>query len=376
MISKKVILSEVCNIKTGKKDVNEGNPNGKYPFFTCAKEHTFSDTFSFDCEAILIAGNGAVGQTTYFNGKFEAYQRTYILSDFKDIEPKLLLLILQDKLMNHLSSMVLGNTIPYIKLGMIEKFEIDNLPNIDEQQHILAKLDAVFAEIDKAKIKNETKLIEIQNFLGNFIDKELKKLSLLFPTAQLNEFVEGVEYGSSKKCFKDGKYPVLRMGNIKNGQFILDDLIYTDDKNEAEKYKVRKNDVFFNRTNSPLHVGKTALSDEEFEGLFAGYLIRINPKKEKLHSKFLNYYLNSPSIRKYGYSVMTSSVNQANINGSKLKQYPFISADIKTQSLLAKKFANIQTLTIQLEKLIKKTLENYNHLKSKIANQELRIKII
>ena len=53
MISKKVILSEVCNIKTGKKDVNEGNPNGKYPFFTCAKEHTFSDTFSFDCEAIL-----------------------------------------------------------------------------------------------------------------------------------------------------------------------------------------------------------------------------------------------------------------------------------------------------------------------------------
>ena len=77
--------------------------------------------------------------------------------------------------------------------------------------------------------------------MGNFIDKELKKLSLLFPTAQLNEFVEGVEYGSSKKCFKDGKYPVLRMGNIKNGQFILDDLIYTDDKNEAEKYKVRKN---------------------------------------------------------------------------------------------------------------------------------------
>ena len=64
-----VKLSEVCSIKTGRKDVNEGSINGRYPFFTCAKEHTYSDLYSFDCEAILIAGNGAVGQTNYYKGK-------------------------------------------------------------------------------------------------------------------------------------------------------------------------------------------------------------------------------------------------------------------------------------------------------------------
>ena len=110
-----VKLSEVCSIKTGKKDVNEGNTKGKFPFFTCAKEHTYSNVYSFDCEAILIAGNGAVGQTTYYKGKFEAYQRTYVLYDFININPKLLLFILQGGLMKYLSSMVLGNTIPYIK---------------------------------------------------------------------------------------------------------------------------------------------------------------------------------------------------------------------------------------------------------------------
>ena len=75
-------LENLCEIKTGKKDVNQGNPEGKYPFFTCALEHTYSDTFSYDTEALMIAGNGAVGNVTYYSGKFEAYQRTYILADF------------------------------------------------------------------------------------------------------------------------------------------------------------------------------------------------------------------------------------------------------------------------------------------------------
>ncbi|WP_239505643.1 restriction endonuclease subunit S, partial [Providencia stuartii] len=69
-------LASLCTIKTGKKDVNEGNPEGNYPFFTCASEPTKSDNYSYDCEALLIAGNGMLGKTHYFNGKFEAYQRT------------------------------------------------------------------------------------------------------------------------------------------------------------------------------------------------------------------------------------------------------------------------------------------------------------
>ena len=67
---KKDFLSNLCDIETGKKDVNEGNPAGQYPFFTCAKTHTFADTFSYDKEAILIAGNGDVGNCQYYNGKF------------------------------------------------------------------------------------------------------------------------------------------------------------------------------------------------------------------------------------------------------------------------------------------------------------------
>ena len=78
-------LGELCSIKTGKRDVNEGNPEGEYPFFTCAREHTFSDTYSFDTTALLIAGNGDVGHVQRYVGKFEVYQRTYVLFDFEGV---------------------------------------------------------------------------------------------------------------------------------------------------------------------------------------------------------------------------------------------------------------------------------------------------
>ena len=69
-----ILLGKACNITTGKKDVNEGDPEGIYPFFTCSRTNTFSNNFSFDTDAILIAGNGEVGNLHRYRGKFEAYQ--------------------------------------------------------------------------------------------------------------------------------------------------------------------------------------------------------------------------------------------------------------------------------------------------------------
>ena len=69
-------LGNTCKITTGKRDVNEGDPDGIYPFFTCSRINTFSNSYSFDTNAILIAGNGEVGILHRYDGKFEAYQRT------------------------------------------------------------------------------------------------------------------------------------------------------------------------------------------------------------------------------------------------------------------------------------------------------------
>lgn len=76
-------LGEICTIKTGKLDANAMIEGGRYPFFTCAKQTYQTDTYSFSGEAILVAGNGEVGLTKYYNGKFNAYQRTYVLQSLR-----------------------------------------------------------------------------------------------------------------------------------------------------------------------------------------------------------------------------------------------------------------------------------------------------
>ena len=77
-------LGDICErITTGKLDANAMVSNGDYPFFTCASEHYWIDQYAFDYEALLVSGNGAnVGYIHYYNGKFNAYQRTYVISEF------------------------------------------------------------------------------------------------------------------------------------------------------------------------------------------------------------------------------------------------------------------------------------------------------
>ena len=77
-----VKLGELCSIKTGKLDANAMIDNGEFPFFTCAREDYRTDTYAFEGDSLLISGNGDIGIVKRYNGKFNAYQRTYVLQDF------------------------------------------------------------------------------------------------------------------------------------------------------------------------------------------------------------------------------------------------------------------------------------------------------
>lgn len=80
-----VKLGDICHITTGKLDANAMEENGQYPFFTCAEKPFCINNYAFDTEALLISGNGAnLGYINYYNGKFNAYQRTYVLDKFTE----------------------------------------------------------------------------------------------------------------------------------------------------------------------------------------------------------------------------------------------------------------------------------------------------
>jgi restriction endonuclease S subunit len=137
------MLGRLCRIRTGKKDANEGASDGLFPFFTCAENHIFSQTYSFDAEAILIAGNANVGQTRYYRGKFEAYQRTYVLTDFSGIDVPYLYSILNAKLRESLLGQVQVSAMSYIKLPMLQEYPLPVPPSPAEQQKIAECLSSV-----------------------------------------------------------------------------------------------------------------------------------------------------------------------------------------------------------------------------------------
>ena len=117
----RVRLGNYVKIKTGKLDANASSTDGKYPFFTCSKEPLKISTYSYDCECVLVAGNGDLN-VKYYSGKFDAYQRTYIIESmdktFLDVQ---YLYFFMDKYLETLGSQSIGGVIKYIKLEILQK---------------------------------------------------------------------------------------------------------------------------------------------------------------------------------------------------------------------------------------------------------------
>ena len=118
----KASLSEIAPILTGKKDANFSAENGQYPFFTCAQEPIKAPSYSFDCDAVILAGNGDFNVKLY-RGQFEAYQRTYILSPRDSKNLYLLYYTIQDS-MQQLFQGASGSTIKFLTKRMLEEIKI------------------------------------------------------------------------------------------------------------------------------------------------------------------------------------------------------------------------------------------------------------
>lgn len=132
----KIKIGELTKIKTGKLDANSSSEDGQYPFFTCSREPLKISSYSYDCECVLVAGNGDLN-VKYYSGKFDAYQRTYIIED--DGSGKLFmpyLYFFMEGYIEELRKQAIGGVIKYIKLGNLTDALIE-LPSIAEQKAIV-----------------------------------------------------------------------------------------------------------------------------------------------------------------------------------------------------------------------------------------------
>ena len=152
---KRVGLSEIAPILTGKKDANFGTENGQYLFFTCAQEPIKAPSYSFDCDAVILAGNGDFNVKLY-RGQFEAYQLTYVFSPTDNQNLFLLYYAVKDN-MRQLFQGASGSTIKFLTKRMLEDIKVYVPSNeIRDKFNLMCENYQKKNEILKATIQDST----------------------------------------------------------------------------------------------------------------------------------------------------------------------------------------------------------------------------
>ena len=126
-------LGEVANIKTGSRNQQDSVTNGQYPFFIRSEKIEKLDTYDFDTEAILVPGDGRIGEIFhYYNGKFALHQRVYKIDDFKGIDAFYLLYLFQYRFKEHALRLNAQGTVPSLRLPMFTEWDLC-IPSLQEQ---------------------------------------------------------------------------------------------------------------------------------------------------------------------------------------------------------------------------------------------------
>ena len=153
-----VPLKDIVSFKTGRLDSNAAEENGEYPFFTCSPTTLKINSFAFDCEAVLLAGNNANGvfAVKYYEGKFNAYQRTYVVSPLDSNKVDVRWLYFQIKHVTLvLQQMAVGTATKFLTKKILDAFKV-RLPSLKEQERIAKQLWYLEKKIELNRQMNET----------------------------------------------------------------------------------------------------------------------------------------------------------------------------------------------------------------------------
>ena len=296
----KVKIGELAKIKTGKLDANAASEDGQYPFFTCSKEPLRISTYSYDCECVLVAGNGDLN-VKYYNGKFDAYQRTYIIED--NGSGKLYMPYLyyfMESYIEELRKQAIGGVIKYIKLGNLTDALIE-LPSVDEQQSMVEILEKAKGILEKRNDELNTldDLIKAR-FVEMFGDPVVNEKGWMTkPLLDMGQCKNGMNFHYDDKGIEIN---CLGVGDFKNLSVIDNtEELPTVSLNEmpSEEYLLKDDDIVFVRSNgNKALVGRSlAVYPGDVPTTFSGFCIRYRKYDNEIIVPYLLRVLKTDSMR-------------------------------------------------------------------------------
>ena len=258
------------------------------------------------------------------------------------------------------------------------------LPPLPEQQRIVAKLDAAFAEIDKAITLADKKEAEIEKFKSSLLTNQLSTSSNQentsnWKTVKFDELVLSKGTGMERKASlqsADKNFPYLKMNNItKDNRLNLSTIVKVDANNEEiENYKLEKNDFLFNTRNSVELVGKSAIFEDDKLVLFNNNILRVK-FNSLVNAKYVNYFFTSFSGKKQLNRVKSGTTNVAAIYYKDLKNIEISLPPLPEQQRIVAKLDDAFSKLKIAKQSIEKMKSNYSALKSALLAQELQSEV-
>ena len=283
----KVKIGDLTKIRTGKLDANASSEDGQYPFFTCSRETLKISSYSYDCECVLVAGNGDLN-VKYYNGKFDAYQRTYIIEDNSNGKLYMpYLYYFMEGYVEELRKQAIGGVIKYIKLRNLTDALIE-LPSFDKQKKVVNILEKSkrILDLQKKEILKLDDLIKAR-FVEMFGDCDD-----MVSISDLCSIITDGTHQSPK--FQESGIPFILVSNLSNNTVTYNTEKYISEETYNELYKrtpIEKGDLLLSTVGS---YGHPAVVTENTRFLFQRHIAYLKPKREVVNSFYLHSALLAP----------------------------------------------------------------------------------
>ena len=377
-----VKLKDISHIKTGKLDSNAAVLNGEYPFFTCDPNTLRINTWAYDTEAVLLAGNNASGNYTakYYKGKFNAYQRVYIIevANNEQINARYLCYALNQQL-QFLKQISTGSTTKFLTLGMLLGLTIP-LPAPEKQKNIVA----ILAAYDNL-IENNQKQIKLLEEAAQRLYKEWF-VDLRFPGYENTKIVDGVPEGWTKRLLGDvvSFNPTVKltkkrikqnvpMSALSTTSMILDASEFTHTTSNAGS-KFQNGDTLLARITPCLENGKTAfaMGIESSEGA-VGSTEFIVMRSQDINPYMVYLLARTNDFRKNAINSMTGSDGRQRVQVDKLRTLSYIKP---TAQLIERFEASVAPLFMQIQeknRMNQYLKQSHDRLLPRLMNGELEV---
>lgn len=375
-------LKTLAKYPTGKLNSSAAVEDGEYPFFTCAHDIYRIDQYSYDGEYVLLGGNNASGDFPifYYNGKFDAYQRTYLIQPLSDdTDTKYLFYSIELKL-HQMKANASGTATKFLTQPILNNINIE-YRDIDEQKRIADILSAY-----DNLIENNNKRIRLLEQMAENLYKEWF-VRFRFPGHEHIKFIDGIPSDwqilrmcdfcyvtdgthDTPKPVNEGGVPLVTGKCIKNGFIDFNEpynISYQDHESISKRSGLQTGDILFSNIGT---VGTTCLVNYDRDFSVKNVII-FKPDNTEI-SNYLYSWLNSDSIQAI-FATQTNGASQQFVGLNFMRRFKILVPNENVLALYSYRIKPIRAEIVKLHDINNNLIKQRDMLLPRLMSGKLEV---